>query len=112
MSDRTSVPSRSMVTLCNVNGDLEVGRHATVRGSSSPPKVTVSGTVHCEGDDTFECSLSAESLEAEDNVIVHGDLEIRDKVEVEDGSLEVKGNMTATKADVDNTLCVSREPHS
>lgn len=48
MSGKTSVPSRSTLTLDNVNGDLEIGRHAVVKGSSSQPKVTVSGTVHCE----------------------------------------------------------------
>lgn len=35
--------------------------------------------------DTFECNLQAENLEAEGDVTVHGDLEIRDNVEEEDG---------------------------
>jgi cytoskeletal protein CcmA (bactofilin family) len=41
-------------------------------------------------------------------VTVHGDLEIMDDVEVEDGSLNVYGNMTAKNVDVDDTLYVSK----
>jgi cytoskeletal protein CcmA (bactofilin family) len=106
VNSKTSIPSRSTVILDTVNGDLELGRHTTVKASKAQATVTVLGMVYCEGDDVFECSLSAENLEAEGTVGIQGDLEIKGTVEVEDGSLEVYGNMTAEKIDVDRTLYV------
>ncbi|NIV44866.1 hypothetical protein GWN49_08355, partial [Candidatus Bathyarchaeota archaeon] len=90
------------MTLDFVEGDLIIGRGATIDGSGTPPTVKVSGTVYCEGDNIFECNLSAENLEAEDDVTIHGDLETRKYVEVEDGRLEVHGKMTGNRADVDS----------
>ena len=49
---------------------------STVKGTGNPPTVKVNGTVYCEGHDTFECTLSAKELNAEDSVTVQGDLEV------------------------------------
>jgi len=107
MNRKTSVPPRSKMTLGFVEGDLAIGRRAIIDGSGTPPAVKVSGTVYCEGDNTFECNLSAENLEAEDDVTIHGDLETENYVKVEDGRLEVYGKMTGKSADVDCALYVT-----
>ena len=107
MSNKISVPSRSRKTLDSVEGSLMIGRRAVIEGTGTPPAVKVSGTIYCEGDNTFECNVSAKSLEAEDNVTIQGDLEIENDVEVEDGHLEVHGKMNAKRVDVDAVLYVS-----
>ncbi|MDH5447755.1 MAG: hypothetical protein OEY24_01215 [Candidatus Bathyarchaeota archaeon] len=114
------VSPRSTVTLNIVEGDLEVGSHAVVKGEGTPPKVAVSGTVYVEGGCVFECSLSAENLDArgcmhigwksrEDEVTVEGDLGIRNRVNIEDGCLVVFGNMTAKRVNVDRSLVVKKD---
>jgi cytoskeletal protein CcmA (bactofilin family) len=109
MNNKISVPSRSTVTLDFVDGDLNVGSHAVVEGTGSPPTVRVSGTVYCEEEATFECNLQAGSLEAEDNVTIRGDLTVEDDVDVSDGRLEVHGKMTANHIDVDEALYVNED---
>ena len=74
--DKISVPPRSTLTLDSVDGDLETCKHATVKGTEPNATLKVSGTVYCEGDNNYECNLSAHSLQAEDNVTIHGDLEV------------------------------------
>ena len=103
------VPPKSTVTLSSVEGDLEVGRRAVVKGEGSPPKVVVSGTVYVEGDCVFDCSLSAENLDGEDDVTVNGDLDVRNRVHIEDGRLVVSGSMNAKRVDVDRSLRVEKD---
>jgi len=107
MNSKISVPPRSTLTLDFVDGDLNVGARAVVRGTGSPAAVKAGGTVYCEEDVNFECSLSARSLEAEGNITIHGDLIIEEDVEVSDGRLEVHGKMTANHIDVEEALYVS-----
>lgn len=109
MNNKISVPPRSTETLDIVNGDLLMGRNAIVKGTGTPPKLKVSGTVRCEGGNILECDLSTENLEAEENVIIHGNLEVEDTVEVENGRLEVYGKMTAKHIDIDEALFVSKD---
>ena len=109
MNNRISVPPRSTLTLDFVDGDLTVGARAVVKGTGSPSTVKVAGTVFCEEDVNFECSLSARNLEAEDDVTIHGDLVIEETAEVSDGRLEVRGNMTARTVEVDDALYVSED---
>ena len=106
MGNETSIPSHNTVTLGLVEGDLEVGSHTIIKGSGIPPAVVVSGTVYCEGHNVFECSLKAESLEAEDSVTVYGDLEVQEDIEVEQGSLKVRGKLRAGEIEVDNAIFV------
>jgi cytoskeletal protein CcmA (bactofilin family) len=98
--------------LGNVDGDLEVGEHAVVKGTGTPSAIKVEGTICCAGHNKFECNVTAESLEAEGNVTVHGDLDVKENVEVEDGSLEVYGKMNAQDIDVDDKLYVSIDLHA
>lgn len=109
MSSKISIPSRTTVTLDSVDGDLEIGKHTIVNAHGTPATLKVAGTVHCEGDNTFECTLVAANLEAEGSVVIHGDLQIEHDVEVEDGSLEVHGVMNAEDVDVDETLYVGKD---
>ena len=102
--DDNTVPSGGAVTLKSVEGDLEVGRHATIKGE----KVTISGTVYCEGNCTFEGSLSAENLEGEDDITINGDLDISDRVSIEDGHLTVLGSLKAKRVEVDHGLRVGK----
>lgn len=103
------VPQKSTVTLSSVDGDLEVGRGAVVKGEGSPPKVMVTGTVYVEGDCVFDCNLTAENLNGEDDVSVKGDLEVRNRVNIDDGRLVVSGNMKAERVDVDKSLRVDKD---
>jgi hypothetical protein len=104
MSNKTSIPSRTTVTLDAVNGDLEIGRHTVVNAHGTSATLRVSGTVHCEGDNTFECTLLAENLEAEGSIVIRGNLQVEDAVEVEDGSRSEERRVGKEC----NTLCRSR----
>lgn len=109
MSNKVSIPSRSTVTLDIVDGDLVIGRNALVKGMGTPPKLKVSSTVYCEGDNVLECDLSAENLEADGNLAIRGDLTVENKVEIEDGCLEIYGNMSAKHIDIDKALFVNKD---
>jgi len=113
-------PSRAVQTLGVVQGDLTTGDSAVIRGEGTPPKVTVTGAVHCRGDCTFECNLSAQSLDGEGHIIVKGDLEVKDHVKISNGfgfhwgdnakaQLVVEGNMHAGTVDVDSKLSVGKD---
>ena len=102
------VPSRSTLTLGSVEGNLILGRGATIRGEGVPPKLSVSETVRCEENCTFECDLSAENLEGEGDVLIHGDLEVKDRVKIRDGCLNVTGGMSAKRVDVDKSLVIGK----
>ncbi|MEM3010728.1 MAG: hypothetical protein QXE76_02860, partial [Candidatus Bathyarchaeia archaeon] len=104
MSGNIVVPPRSAVTLDVVEGNLQVGDGATIKGSGFPPKVKVSGRVYCKGHCTFECNLQAEGFEGEEDITILGDLEIKNNVRIKDGRLEVDGKMTASTVDVDERL--------
>jgi len=118
MSQNT-VPSGSTATLHIVEGDLKVGKNALVRGSGTPPIVTVSGSVQCQGDCLFECSLVAQNLLADGYVVVKGDLEVKERVKIGNGigfgwvhgkaMLNVEGKMTARTVDIDNRLSVGKD---
>jgi len=82
MGDTMSVPARSTITLDVVNGDLTLDQDATAKGTGNPQTTKVNGTNYCEGLNTFECNVTAEGFEAEEKVTIHGDLEIKVKVEV------------------------------
>ena len=92
MNEKTSVPARSRMTLGSVEGDLLVNSHAVVVGTGTPPILKISGTVYCEGNNTFECNLFADRLLANDDVTVNGNLAIAHEVKVEDGHLKVFGS--------------------
>lgn len=109
MNSKISAPPRSTLTLDFVDGDLNVGARAVVRGTGSPAAVKAVGTVYCEEDVNFECSLSARNLEAEGNITIHGDLIIEEDVKVSDGRLEVHGKMTTNHIDVEEALYVSED---
>jgi predicted acyltransferase (DUF342 family) len=108
MKSNVSVPPGGVITIGDVDGDLEVGRRATVKASAPQSKIIVKGRVYCAGDDTFEASLQAEGFEAEQDVVVLGDLEVTDEVEVDDGRLEVYGNMIAEDVDISDMLHVHK----
>jgi cytoskeletal protein CcmA (bactofilin family) len=108
MDDRTNVPSGARTTLDTVEGDLTVGRHAVISGSGPSAEVKVQGTIYCQGNDLFECSVSAERLEAEGDLVVRGNMTIAEDVQVEDGRVEVSGNLTSGRVDVDESLYVGQ----
>lgn len=107
MNKNISIPSHQTVTLDVVEGNLSLGRHATVKGVGNSLVLKVSGAIFCEGNNVFECYVSAKALESDGNVTVHGDLIVEGEVEVEDGWLEVHGNMSAKSIDIDYALRVS-----
>lgn len=113
------IPSGTTTTLHVVEGDLEVGKHAVVKGTGIPPKVSVSGSVHCRDDCLFECSLMAENLFGDGYVVIRGDLEVKELVKIGNGfgfgwahgkaMLNVEGKMTAKMVDVENKLAVGKD---
>jgi cytoskeletal protein CcmA (bactofilin family) len=94
------------LTLSVVEGDLVIGRQATVKGKNMPPKVTVLGVVKCSEGAVFQCSLSAESFEGEGDIVIQGDLEVKDRIRMDIGHLSITGKVKAKKIDVDSDLTV------
>jgi len=76
MNSNVSIPAHQTSTLDVVEGNLSLGKHATVKGMGKPSSLKVSGTIYCEGDNIFECNLSARSLEADGDVTVYGNLTV------------------------------------
>jgi cytoskeletal protein CcmA (bactofilin family) len=104
------VPPGSTITLGFVDGDLAVGRGATIKGEGVPPKVNVSGTIECRGDCTFECDVLARDFEGErGDVVVQGDFEVKGDVEIRRGRLYVEGMLNAKDVDVDRSLRVGKD---
>lgn len=100
------VSPNSTVEIDRVEGDLYVSENSTVKAKDGR-EVTVTGTVHCEGDCTFDCSVSAFLLRGRDGEItVYGDLLVDKLVRVTDGSLIVEGNLSAVDVEVDKELNV------
>jgi cytoskeletal protein CcmA (bactofilin family) len=96
------------IKLGRVEGDLQVGRKATIKAESGG-KVVVAGDVVFEGGATIDCSLECNAIETRavphtgGTVVVHGDLTVRESVDVAD-SLEVSGKATADGFDVGGHL--------
>ncbi|HDO41394.1 MAG TPA: hypothetical protein ENH03_00640, partial [Candidatus Bathyarchaeota archaeon] len=102
------VPQGSTVSLDKVEGDLHVSKNATVKAKDS--QIMVSGAIRCEGDCTFDCSVSALSLRGRNcEIAVTGDLSIERSIIVDDGSLNVDGSLTAREVEVDRKLNVGRD---
>jgi hypothetical protein len=97
MPKNNVVPSGSSLTLSGVEGDLVIGRQATVKGKGMPPKVTILDVVKCSEGSVFQCSLSAESFEGEGDIVIQGDLETKDQVKMKAGHLSITGKVKAKK---------------
>lgn len=111
MVGKIFVPSRAKQKLSVVEGDLTIGRDAVIEGSGTPPVVKVLGSVYCEGRNIFEGSLEAEVFEGEYDVWIHGNLTVRRSIELEDGHLEVNGNVTAGRVDIGSALYIDGDLH-
>jgi len=91
-------------TLGVVDGDLQVGRKATIKAEAGG-KVVVTGDVIFDGGATLDCSLECNSVEVKaaphtgGTIKVNGDLTAREGVDVAD-SLEVSGTASAEGFDV------------
>jgi len=110
MSTDITVPSESTITLGFVDGDLTVGRNATIKGEGTPPNVNVSGTIAIRGDCTFECNVSAEGFEGEHgDVTVQGDLEMKGDIEIQRGRLNVERTLKASNVDIGKSLVVGKD---
>src|ERR1035438_9540726 len=103
MTGRT-VKRGETVMLGAVDGDLQVGRKATIK-SEAGGKVVVSGDVIFDGGATVDCSLECGSVEVKaaphtgGTIKVNGDLTARKGVDVAD-SLEGSGTACAEGFDV------------
>jgi cytoskeletal protein CcmA (bactofilin family) len=103
MTDRT-VKRGETARLGVVDGDLKVGRKATIMAEADG-KVVVKGDVIFDGGATIDCSLECNSIEAKaaphtgGTVKVNGDLSALKGVDVAD-SLEVSRTATAEGFDV------------
>jgi cytoskeletal protein CcmA (bactofilin family) len=104
-----AVSAGSTAKLGVVQGDLRVGRNATILPESGR-KVTVSGTAHIEGPVTIECDFECGSMRVEGrgfgpggDVVVKGNLLARGDLEI-DASAQVHGTVTAERVDVGGHL--------
>ena len=90
----------------HVVGDLIVGNNAIIDVEDQQLKVT--GCIRCKGSAVFNGNILANEFAAEDGKIrVNGNMEIANKVEIEDGSLFVDGTLIANTVNVDNELDIS-----
>jgi cytoskeletal protein CcmA (bactofilin family) len=103
------VQAGSTAKLGTVQGDLKVGRGATITAEDGR-RVTVAGEAHFEGPVTIACDLECGMMRVEGrgfgpsgdvvakgSLLVHGDLEI-------DASANVSGTITAERVDVGGHL--------
>jgi cytoskeletal protein CcmA (bactofilin family) len=108
MSGHTNVPRGGSAKLGRVEGDLHVGRKATVRAESGG-KLVVTGAVIFDGGAKVDCSLECSAIEVKaaphtgGTIAVHGDLGVLGTVDVAD-SLEVTGKASAEGFDVGGHL--------
>ena len=104
-----SVPRGSTMTLGTVEGDLYLSEGATVKAEGLAEKVSVSGLVRCDGDCTFECGLTADSLRGKrGTVTVRGDLSITRSIRIDRGHLVVEGDVSADTIEVDRSASVGK----
>ena len=99
----------SAARLGNVEGDLRVGRRATISAETGG-KVIVTGTAYFEGPVDINCSLECGRMRVEGrgfgpsgNVVVRGDLHAHGDLEI-DASADVHGTITAERVDVGGHL--------
>jgi len=110
MQKVVSVPQNSTATLGSVEGDLHVGEGSTIKAEEGLERITVSGFVRCEGDCSFECGLTAESLDGRDgNILIRGDLSVSASIRIREGELHVAGNLLAKTMDVDKRVIVGKD---
>ncbi len=104
----TRVPHGASVKLGRVEGDLLVGRKATIKAESGR-KVVVMGDVIFDGGATIDCNLECDAIEVKTalhtggTIKVNGDLTVSQEVDVAD-SLEVTGTAAAEGFDVGGHL--------
>ena len=104
-----SVPKGSVTVPSKVEGDLHVADGAAIK-AEDVEEVMVSGIVRCEGNCTFECGLSAESIRGRGgDVNVRGDLSVGRSIRIERGSLIVEGNFSAKKVEVDREVSFGKD---
>ena len=99
------VKTGSTAKLGRVDGDLTVGRNATIRGESGD-KVVVTGRALLEGTVTIDCDFESRSMRAEGkgfgpggDVSVNGSLTVRETADV-DASARVSGEVQAKDLDI------------
>ncbi len=94
--------------LGRVEGDLKIGRDATIKAESGG-KVVVTGDAHFEGGATIDCSFECKAVDVKaaphtgGTIKVHGDLTVHQAADVAD-SLKVTGTATADGFDVGGHL--------
>jgi len=105
----TLVNAGTTARLGRVEGDLRVGRRATISAESGD-KVVVRGTAYFEGPVDIDCSFECGKMRVEGkgfgpsgNVVVKGDLLAHGDLEI-DASAEVRGTITAERIDVGGHL--------
>ena len=95
--------------LGRVEGDLRVGRGATISAESGD-RVVVTGTAYIEGPADIDCNFECGRMRVEGkgfgpsgNVVVKGELLAQGELEI-DASAEVRGTITAESIDVGGHL--------
>ena len=106
MPEDVRVPRRIMKEIDEVEGDLSVDG-GVVRASKPGGIIRVSGYTDCRDDCTFESSLATFELRGRDgDILVEGDLSVQDSVKIRRGRLEVSGDLTSKKMEVDRSVSV------
>ena len=100
MSNNTVVPYGSSLILDVVKGNLIICRNASVKGKGVSPKVTVFGFVKCSDGVVLQCGLLSDNFEGSGDIVIHGDLEVKNRIKMTAGHLSVIGKLRAKIIDL------------
>jgi len=101
------VPRRTTKDISEVEGNLIVD-DAVVRAEQPGETIKVSGATECRDDCVFESGLTTSELRGRDgDILVDGDLTVENLIKIKRGELEVRGNLTSKKIEVDRRVEVT-----
>ncbi|MGQ4834187.1 MAG: hypothetical protein ACP6IS_09890 [Candidatus Asgardarchaeia archaeon] len=103
------VKKNQEIVVSEIDGNLILEEGATVIGESGI--INVNGKIICYGNNTLKGDVNAVALEclpcSSDKIIVDGSLTIAEHIKIEEGSLFVKGDLTAKSTYIDKKLQVA-----
>ena len=106
MPEDVRVPRRTQKEIDEVDGNLSVDE-GVVRSSKPGGSIRVSGYTDCRDDCTFETSLATSEFRGRDgDILVEGNLSVQDSIKIKRGRLEVSGDLTSKKMEVDRSVSI------
>lgn len=109
MPEDVVVPRRTTKEVRKVEGNLIID-DATVKSEQPGEVIQVSGITDCREDCYIEAGLTTSELRGRGgDVVVDGDLNAENSIKIKRGRLEVRGNLTTKKMEVDRRVEVSED---